>query len=83
MLICMRTTLNLDDSILKAAKARAVSEGETLTRVIEAALRLYLRPVASESPPFRLELLTKDSRPLPGTNLADRDALYDRMGGRA
>lgn len=35
----MRTTLNLDDDLLKAAKIAAIREGVTLTALVEAALR--------------------------------------------
>ena len=39
MLICMRTTLNLDDELVAEAKILAVRRRTTLTAVIEAALR--------------------------------------------
>jgi len=35
----MRTTLNLDDDLVKAAKIAAIREGVTLTALVEAALR--------------------------------------------
>jgi len=43
MLICMRTTLNLPDSLVRQAKAHAMSSGQTLTSLIEEGLRLVLR----------------------------------------
>ena len=76
----MKTTLNFDDRLLRAAKIRAAEEGETLTRLIERALRDYLQ--AGPGDPvrhFRAELLTKRGRPVAGVNLDDRDALYERM----
>ena len=78
----MRTTLNFDDRLIRAAKSRAAQDGEPLTRLIERALRNYLEPPARREPPFRLELLTKETRTLPGVDLDDRDALYERMEGR-
>ena len=38
----MRTTLNLDDDLVKAAKIAAIREGATLSALIEAALREHL-----------------------------------------
>jgi hypothetical protein len=63
-------------------RGRATDEGTTLTALIEEALRQYLAPAPSTGKPFRLKLLTKRGRPVPGVNLADRDALYERMEGR-
>jgi hypothetical protein len=79
----MRTTLNLDDHLLRAARKRAAEEDSTLTAVIEQALRRHLEPVASAPSGFRLELLTKRGRLLPGVDVDDRDSLYERMEGRA
>jgi hypothetical protein len=78
----MRTTLDLDDRLLRDAKRRAVEDGRTLTAVIEAALRQYLAPTEQPRTAFRLRLLTKKGRLLPGVDLSDRDSLYDRMEGR-
>lgn len=49
MLICMRTTLNLPDALVEAAKQRARAEGRTLTSVIEESLRKILNEPASAS----------------------------------
>ncbi len=78
----MRTTLDLDDGLLKDANKRAIEEGETLTRLIERALRHYLHPAAGRRPRYRLHLLTKQGTRIPGVNVDDRDALYERMEGR-
>jgi hypothetical protein len=78
----MRTTLDLDDALIRKAKRRATDEGTTLTALIEMALRQYLTPASSPGKAFRLKLLTKRGHPVAGVNLADRDALYERMEGR-
>lgn len=39
MLICMRTTLNLDDNLVREAKRIAAEKGLTLTAVIQDSLR--------------------------------------------
>ena len=76
----MKTTLNFDDQLIRTAKMRAAQEGETLTRLIERALRDYLQAgTGNTGIPFRANLLTKGGRPVAGVNLDDRDALYERM----
>ena len=77
------TTLNLDDRLMREAKKRAAGNGETLTALIERALRAYLRPTAGRGKKFRLELLIKEGRPVHGVNWDDRDSLYERMEGRS
>ena len=74
----MKTTLNLDDRLLREAKKRAVEEGTTLTRVVEEALRgaLAPRPVA-QAYVFDPEVV-RGERSL-AVDVADRDALYDFM----
>lgn len=78
----MRTTLDLDEGVLRRAKRRALEEGRTLTALIEEALRRYLSPARPKARPFRLRLLTRRGRLVPGVDLADRDSLYERMEGR-
>jgi len=78
----MRTTLDLEDRLLRLAKQRAAEEGQTLTRLIEKALRGYLQPRVRGGRPFRLKLLVKKGRAVPGVNWDDRESLYERMEGR-
>lgn len=76
----MKMTLNLDDHLIRTAKIRAAQQGETLTRLIERALRDYLQAGPRDSArPFRAKLLTKRGRAVAGVNLDNRDALYGRM----
>jgi hypothetical protein len=80
MHICMRTTLNLDDALLGAAKRRALDTGRTLTAVIEDALRVALgrRPAAERE---RVKALPtyRGGGLQPGVDLDDSGALLDRM----
>lgn len=78
----MRTTLELQDALLRLAKRRAAEEDRTLTAVIEDALRQYLTPAPKAAPKYRFEPVTKRGRLLAGVDLADRDSLYERMDGR-
>ncbi len=78
----MKTTLNFDDRLIRAAKTRAAQDGDTLTRLIERALRDYLQPACVRPTGFRVELLTKRGAPVAGVDLDDRNALYEKMDGR-
>jgi hypothetical protein len=77
----VRTTIRLDDDLLRDAKRRALDRGITLTQLIEDALRVELarRP----APPHeRIELTTfKGSGTYPDVDLDDGAALRDLMDG--
>ena len=77
----MRTTLNIDEDIYRAAKIKAAQEGKTLTRVVEEALREHLSP-ARPTKRFRLRWGTERGKLMPGVDVADRKSLYDIMEGR-
>ncbi len=79
----MRTTLDIDDAVLREAKKRAAAEGVSLTRLLEDALRRMLAPADRPRARFRFHPLTKRGRVLRGVDFADRDSLYERMEGRA
>jgi len=79
MLICMRTTLNLDDELMRAVKQRAAEVGSTMTQVIEEALRDHLSRDRQRDQPFDFHWVTVKGRALPGVDVTDRDALYERM----
>ena len=73
----MKTTLNLNDQVLRQAKGRAARDGITLTRFVEDALRARLAASSRSKRPFRLKLETvKGDRP-PNVDICDREALYD------
>jgi hypothetical protein len=76
----MRTTLTLDDDVLKAARRRARDQDRPLKDVINEALRqgLALGEVR-RAPAYTFRLKAVDGRPLPGVDLADRDKLFDLM----
>ncbi len=77
----MRTTIRLDDELLRAAKRAAVERGTTLTAVIEDALRRVLAPGVA-SAPEHVELPTfRGDGLLPGVDLDDTASLLDLMDG--
>ncbi len=73
----MKTTLNLNDQVLRQAKRRAARDGITLTTFVEDALRAKLARTGSRTAPFRLQLETVTGTEPPTVDIADRDALYD------
>lgn len=85
MFVCMRTTLDIDDTLLRKAKARARQTRQTLTGVIEEALRQGLTGarVPGAPPAHHLTLKTVRGALRPGVDISDRDSLYERMEGRS
>ncbi len=79
----MRTTLRLDDNLMRAAKRRAAETGQTLSSMIETALREILEQEKKKKQSFRLRWATVKGGVQPGVDLADRVALIDRMEGRS
>lgn len=80
MLICMRTTLNLNDDLVRQAKQRAAAEDRTLTSVIEDALRRLLAEDARQTEALYLVPVGGGPRGvLPGVDLSDPRALRDLM----
>ena len=75
----MKTTLNIDDKIMRRLKEESVRQGRTMSELLESALRAM----------FQSRKSRKDLPPLPtfegGTprlNVANREALEEFMEGR-
>jgi Arc/MetJ family transcription regulator len=75
----MKTTLNIDDTVMAELKREAARQGRTMSELVETALRLLLR-----SPRKRTELPSLPTFRSGGTmvDVADREALYHAMEGR-
>jgi len=76
----MRTTVAIDDGLLKTAKQHAEAEQVTLGRLIETALRLYLaRP--EDRPRFGppLPVFRGGGSLATGVDLTSNAALYESM----
>jgi hypothetical protein len=78
----MRTTLDLDDKLLEAARRRAADQGTTLTAFVEKALASALAPRPRGAAGYRLRWKVHHGRLRPGIDIADRDSLFDAMDGR-
>jgi hypothetical protein len=79
-MVChMKTTLNIDDTVMAQLKREAARQGRTMSELVETALRLL----------FRSQRKREELPPLPTfhsggalVDVADREALYGAMDGR-
>jgi hypothetical protein len=79
----MRTTVRLDDELMKRARRRAAEEGRTLTSLIEEGLKLVIAaPKVVSRTKVELPVSRAGGGVLPGVDL-DRSAdLEEVMNGR-
>jgi hypothetical protein len=79
----MRTTVSIDDELLRALKTIAAREDRTMGSVVEDAIREHLDRVASRRAPFtRLPTFSPSDPGLrPGVDLEDRHAIMDLLDG--
>ena len=79
MVFHMKTTLNIDDSVMALLKQEAAKRDCTMSELMESALRLLLKP-----PKRRPGLPPLPSFKRGGSlvDVADREALYQAMEGR-
>ena len=75
----MRTTLDIEDALLRKLKEKAAREGQTLQRVANDLLRQALAR-SQETGTYRLELEGWEAQLQPGVDILDRDKLWDLMG---
>ncbi|MGA9963714.1 MAG: ribbon-helix-helix protein, CopG family [Terriglobales bacterium] len=75
----MKTTLNIDDTVMAQLKREAARQRRTMSELVETALRLLFRP----------EKKSRQLPPLPMfrsggamADIADRNTLYEVMEGR-
>jgi hypothetical protein len=76
----MKTTMLIDDGVMRRLKAEAARRGTTVSSLVDAALRTML-----ERPPDvggRLPALPEFDLGGARVDIADRDALYHAMEGR-
>jgi hypothetical protein len=82
MVFHMKTTLNIDDSVMRRLREEAARRGTTMSELVEAGLRRILDEDRAQASPRR------SLTPLPRwhsggarVDVADRDALYAAMDG--
>jgi plasmid stability protein len=76
-----RTTLAIDDDLLRRIREKAAREGRTLQETANDLLKQALRPQRS---PTRIKLALHGwkAKTRDGVDLLDRDKLFDLMDGR-
>jgi hypothetical protein len=82
----MRTTVRLDEGLLREAKAEASRKGETVTALIERGLRLVLargRARGRRRARITLPVSRATGGTQPGVDLDDSSAVMDRLDGRS
>ncbi len=79
MVFHMKTTLQIDETVMAQLKREAARQGRTMSELVETALRNL----------FRAQKKSVDLPPLPVfqgggalVDIADRNALYEAMEGR-
>jgi len=77
MVFHMKTTLSISDATMRAVKREAARRGQTMSELVESALRQALRQPAATG---KLPPLPIHSSGGARVNIADRKALYDAMG---
>lgn len=75
-----RTTLKIDEVVLRRLKQEAAAQGRTLQDLANQLLRRAL--AAREREPFTLALTGWEAAEQPGVDILDRDKLFDVMNGR-
>ncbi|HEX9636847.1 MAG TPA: DUF2191 domain-containing protein [Acidobacteriota bacterium] len=76
-----RTTLALDDDLLRKLKETAARQGRTMQSLANDLLRQALGPLQRRKP-YKLELQGWQAEQQPGVDLLDRDQLFDLMEQR-
>jgi len=77
MVIHMKTTLNISDVTMREVKREAARRQQTMSEVVETALRIIVSPPKTTT---ELPALPEFSSGGLRVNIAHRDALYDVMG---
>jgi hypothetical protein len=76
-----RTTLAIEEDLLRRLKATAAKRGKTLAALVDELLRQALA-IGSRRRPYKLDLEGWESELQPGVDILDRDKLFDLMNGR-
>jgi plasmid stability protein len=76
-----RTTLTLDEDLLKQLKENAARQGKTVAALVNDLLR-HAMAIRSRRQAYKLKLSGWEAELQPGVDLLDRDKLFDLMNGR-
>jgi len=84
MLLCMRTTIAIDDELFRTFKMRAAQRGTTLSAEIEEALRaeaLREEERARGMPPEPFVMPISRSEIHPGVDITSNASIIEALGG--
>lgn len=73
----MRTTIEINDQLMRKAKAKAAEEGTSLRALVEAALRVHLGGPRRQK--FKLQWTPEPGLPRVGVRVEDRRSLEEAM----
>lgn len=79
MLRHMKTTLNLDDSVMDRLRREAARQGKTMSELMESALRLFFQQQERGSSETELPELPSFGSGGALVDVADRNGLYEAM----
>ena len=79
MVFHMKTTLNIDDTVMAELRQEAARQERTMSELVETALRNLFRSQRQEVCVPRLPVFHSGGAMV---DIADRDALYQAMEGR-
>jgi len=80
MVIHMKTTLNIDEGVMRRLREEAARQGKTMSELVESALRVFLQ--ASRRKTSGLPELPSFDSGGALVDVADRESLYGAMEGR-
>lgn len=75
----MKTTLNIDDSVMAQLRRESARQGRTMSELVETALRLLFAPKRRQAELPPLPVFRSGGHLV---DVSDRDALYHAMEGR-
>ena len=77
----MRTTIRLDDQLLKQVKSVALESGRTMNEIVEDACRefIYRRRAAKSRPRVKLTISDGEGGTFPGVDINNAAALQDYL----
>ena len=75
----MKTTLNIDETVMAQLKREAARQGRTMSELVETALRMLFRTRKRREKLPRLPAFRSGGAQV---DVSDRDALYQAMEGR-
>lgn len=77
----MKTTLNIDDTVMARLRKESLRQGRTMSELVETALRLLFH-TSRQAPKPKLAPLPRRRSGGHLVDISDRDVLYEVMEGR-